>query len=56
MNRCIECLNSCIMISENGYHAVCHLPRDKALKCFMGEREFFVNIVNNKEKESETEA
>ena len=53
MSKCEECLNSRLVVSENGYHMVCCLPEDKATDCMIGKVNHFVYLnesKNNKTK------
>ena len=51
MRKCDNCLNSRIVVSENGYHPVCCLSSKKVMECISGDKDHKVCIVkNNKEK------
>ena len=42
MKNCKECLNSRLIISENGYIPICTLPDSEAIRCLTNERSEFV--------------
>ena len=50
MQKCEECLRSRMIISENGYHAVCCLSPKKAMDCWIGKKSYFATT---KTKEQE---
>lgn len=53
MQKCEECLRSRIIVSENGYHAVCCLAQKKAMNCMTGVRSYFIGAkkcVNEEER------
>ena len=47
MKKCEECLNSRLVVSENGYHAVCCLSQKKAIDCMIGKKSQFVTITKS---------
>jgi hypothetical protein len=49
MKKCEECLRSRMIVSENGYHAVCCLSQKKAMDCIMGKKSYFVTLKKDKE-------
>lgn len=44
MKECEKCLNSRLIISENGYHSVCCLSQKKAMDCLIGEKSQFATL------------
>lgn len=44
MKDCEKCLHSRLIISENGYHAVCCLSQKKAVNCMMGKKNHFIAL------------
>ena len=44
MKKCEKCLNSRMIISENGYHTICCLSQKKAVDCMFGEKNHFVTL------------
>lgn len=42
--RCNDCLNSRLIISENGWHAVCTLSGRAAIQCITGQVDKFIAI------------
>ena len=51
MRNCKECLNSRLILSENGWHAICTLPQRKALDCLANGSKFLPNPLYLKCKE-----
>lgn len=49
MQKCEKCLNSRLIVSENGYHAVCCLSQKKAMDCITGKKNHFVSVKEDKE-------
>lgn len=49
MKKCEQCLNSRLIISENGYHTVCCLSQKAATNCILGKKNQFITLKNNKE-------
>lgn len=49
MQKCEKCLKSRLIVSENGYHAVCCLSQKKAMDCIMGKKNHFVSVKEDKE-------
>ena len=41
MKNCEECINSRLVVSENGYHAVCTLSSDDAYDCLTNNQSKF---------------
>lgn len=37
MKKCTECINSRLVVSENGYHAICTLPESDSTDCVIQE-------------------
>ena len=54
MKKCEECLCSRMIVSENGYHAVCCLSQKKAMDCIMDKKSHFVTL--KKDKSGNTKA
>lgn len=44
MKDCEKCLNSRLIVSENGYHSVCCLSQKKATDCMTGKKSWFVTL------------
>lgn len=44
MKDCEKCLNSRMIISENGYHPVCCLSSKAATDCMIGKKSQFVTL------------
>lgn len=49
MQKCEKCLHSRMIVSENGYHAVCCLSQKKAMDCIIGKKSSFVSVKADKE-------
>lgn len=47
MKDCEKCLNSRLIISENGYHSVCCLSQKKAMDCITDKKSQFVALHKN---------
>ena len=47
MSKCEECLHSRLIVSENGYHAICCLPEKKAIDCMTDKESYFVSVKRN---------
>lgn len=43
-SKCDGCLNSRLVISENGLHPVCTLPTKKACYCITGRKNYCIKI------------
>ena len=41
MKDCRECLNSRIIVSENGYKAICTLSEEESYKCLFNDKSKF---------------
>ena len=41
MNDCKECLNSRLVVSENGYKAICTLSPSESKKCLLNNKSKF---------------
>lgn len=41
MKNCKECINSRLVVSENGYHAICTLSDDDVYDCLSNGRSRF---------------
>ena len=39
---CEKCLNSRMIVSENGYHSICALSAKKASDCTFGKKNHFI--------------
>lgn len=39
--RCDTCLNSSVIISENGYHSVCCLSQKNAVDCITKRKDYY---------------
>ena len=48
MNKCDKCLNTRIIVSENGRHRICCLSSKKAVNCMTGKKDYFITIKENK--------
>ena len=47
MNKCKECLNHRrLVISENGYRAVCCLSSRKTIECMTNRKDHFITLKN----------
>lgn len=44
IENCEVCLNSRLIISENGYHSICCLSDKKAMDCMSGKKNYFVTL------------
>lgn len=56
MRDCRECLNSRIIVSENGYKAICTLSEEESKEClFNGKSKFEGNPLYLMIKKEETE-
>lgn len=44
MKDCDKCLNSRMIISENGYHSICCLSQKAAMECMMGKKKHFATL------------
>lgn len=44
IKKCDSCLNSRIIVSENGLHSICCLSEKKAVDCMFGEKDHYVGI------------
>ena len=44
IKKCDSCLNSRIVVSENGLHSICCLSEKKAVDCMLGEKDNYVGI------------
>ena len=40
-SKCGSCFFSRIVVSENGFHHLCGLPSQKAVKCLTGHTEYY---------------
>ena len=43
MRKCDYCINSRVIISENGYHSICCLSDKKSIKCLLSNYSEFIN-------------
>lgn len=43
-SKCNSCLNSRLIISENGLHPICTLPTKKACDCITGRKNYCIKI------------
>lgn len=50
-NKCVDCVNSRIIISENGIHYSCTLSSMSATYCMIGIRDKFEQVTINKQGE-----
>lgn len=41
-NKCDICFNRRIIVSENGYHAICNLSSKKAVDCLLCKKNYFM--------------
>lgn len=53
MNKCENCLNSRIIISENGYKSICALSDKYACECILGYFDYYAAIPNTQNKRQE---
>ena len=44
LTKCDSCLNSRIIVSENGLHSVCCLSEKKAVECITKEKNHYEEI------------
>lgn len=42
MKKCEECLNSRLIVSENGYKTACCLSQKKSINCMTGKKSQFI--------------
>ena len=49
MKKCEECLHSRMIVSENGYRAVCCLSQRAAVNCMMGKKSQFITLKKDSE-------
>lgn len=49
MDKCNECLNHRLVVSENGYHAVCCLSSRKTIECMTNRKSHFITIKKNED-------
>lgn len=47
LNKCDSCLNSRMVVSENGLHSVCCLSKKKAVDCMLGKKDNYVEFPKN---------
>ena len=50
MSKCDTCLNSRIIISENGLHSSCTLSDKKAVDCILNKRDGYIKSPQFKNK------
>ena len=50
MHDCERCLNSRVIVSENGRHKVCCLTQKKAIDCMIGKKSHFVSLYKDENK------
>ena len=43
-SKCDSCVYSRIVVSENGFHHLCGLSSQKAVKCITGHKEYYKAI------------
>ena len=55
MLKCDGCLNSHIILSENGRHSICTLSQKKAMDCIMGKEDQYIRHPAIKEENDEDE-
>lgn len=49
---CASCINSRVIVSENGYHSNCCLSSKKAMNCVLsGYKKYFIPIILNLDKQ-----
>ena len=51
--KCDTCLNSRVVISENGFHAVCNLSSVKATECMVGIKDNYMACGQTKRNDNE---
>ena len=44
IKKCDSCLNSRLVVSENGLHSVCCLSEKNAVDCMLGEKDKYVEF------------
>ena len=44
-DKCENCLNSRLVVSENGFHYLCGLRFSEAFDCLKGKYNYFVNTI-----------
>lgn len=44
MDKCEKCLQSRMVVSENGIHAACCLSSKRAVDCITGKKDSFIPI------------
>lgn len=44
MNNCEKCLNTRLIVSENGYHHICTLSARAAKNCLLGKKDRFIPV------------
>ena len=44
IENCEVCLNSRVIISENGFHPICCLSNKKAMDCISGKKNYFITL------------
>ena len=44
LTRCDSCLNSRIVVSENGLHSICCLSEKKAVDCMTKTKDYYAEI------------
>lgn len=42
IKKCDSCLNSRIVVSENGLHSICCLSEKKAVACMLGKKDSYL--------------
>ena len=42
MKECEDCINSRLVVSENGYHAICTLPEKDMTDCMYNDKMQFI--------------
>lgn len=51
--NCLYCINSRIVISENGYHPICCLSSSKSSECIVSRGKYFVSLSPHLRKQGE---
>ena len=44
MSKCDNCINSRVIISENGTHSICCLNDKKAVNCMLGKKDSQIKV------------
>jgi hypothetical protein len=50
-DRCDTCINSRVVVSENGYHSICTLSSKAAINCMTEKTDSYYTIASKKKEE-----